>query len=363
MTNHNDDFDRMARAAGAALRRPAPEGALMRVRAVRKRRQVVRTTMVGLAAVAIVVAGVYAAKGDRRVSDAPTTPVPSTVDMPVVESPVALSTVPEGFRPDGRSVRPAGGEATVGAVFVQRDTGGTMTERVVAYLRDDIYRGQPGIGVPTPANLQPVEGSSLTLFTPTRSVRLEYGLGDRGYLILVADHDDLSTTGALTDAMQAIAASLAVEPGLQLGVAGDLPEGWSLATASAPPEEVVPAFYQAFEVDQPDGGNKIMVDNRFIQDSGYPYWVAYQTLAPVTVRGHEGFVTFHNEYGPSGDTPEPTNESAMLIWEETPGHWVTLWAGGMTTEEALALADQLVPVPVGDWGAEGGFATTTTTLG
>lgn len=372
MTDHDDDFDRMARAAGAALRRPAPEDGLMRVRAVRKRRQVVRTTMVGVAGLALLVAGVSLAKGDRtQVGDTPTTSPPTTTVAPVaVQQPLALSTAPDGYAPvgyalAGQGTRPAGGEATRGAVFVQRDATGAIVERVVVYLRDDIYRGEPGIGIPIPQNLAPAEGSALTDFTGDGVARLDYGLFERGYLILEAHYENRTSSGALTDAMQAIAASLLITPGQDLATSGSLPEGWSLATASAPPEEVVPSYFQAFEKAQPGSGNKITVDNRFLVDPGFPYWVAFQTMQPVIVRGHAGYDTFNYDYGTGGDTPQPTDVSSMLIWEEAPGHWVTLWAGGMTTEQALALADQLIPVPVAGWGAVQGAATstTTTTLG
>lgn len=362
MTNHNDDFDRMARAAGAALRRPAPEGALMRVRAVRKRRQVVRTTMVGVAGLAILVAGVSLAKGG---SDDPAG-TPTTVQENV-RYPLGLSATPQGYALRGQGVRPSTGESTRGAVFVKRDGSGTIVERVVLYLRDDIYRGAPGTAIPIPANLAPAEGSELQFFTPNRTVRLSYGLFERGHLILEAYHEDRTTSGALTDAMQAIAASLVIAADSDLVPSGDLPEGWSLATSGPQPWDVAGPYVQAFEVDQPDGGNKVMVENWFV-GPGFPYWMAYQTLQPVTVRGHEGYVTFSNEFGPDGTTATPTNESSMLIWEEAPGHWVTLWAGGMTTEQAVAIADQLLAVSSTDWVPLGDFAgaatgTTTTTLG
>jgi len=365
MTNHDDDFDRMARSAGAALRRPAPEDGLTRVRAVRKRRQVVRTTMVGVAGLAILAAGVFVARGG---SDDPATS-PTTTVQEIVRYPLGLSATPQGYALRGQGVRQSSGESTRGAVLVKRDDSGTIVERVVVYLRDDIYRGVPGAAVPTPANLAPAEGSELQFFTPNRTVRLSYGLFERGHLILEAYHEDRTTSGALTDAMQAIAASLGVGPGVQLAFPGDLPQGWSLATSGPQPWDLTGPYVQAYEVDRPDGGNKVMVENWFVPaSSGFPYWMAYQTLQPVTVRGHEGFVTFSNEYGSDGLTATPTNESSMLIWEEAPDHWVTLWAGGMTTEQALAIADQLTAVASTDWVPLGDFAgatsgTTTTTLG
>ena len=365
MTNHDDDFDRMARSAGAALRRPAPEDGLIQVRAIRKRRQTVRTTMVGVAGLAIVMAGVALAQG-RRDNDAgtPTAPVPATTLAPrPTLRPLALPTVPKRFALAGQGIRPVADENVRGAVFVKRDADNVQIERVIVRLSDEVYRGEPGLQIPIPANLAPAEGSAITLFNSNRAVQMDYGLGNRGSLVLFAYHDDPSSYGALTDEMQQIAATLSFTPGQPIGTVGTLPEGWSLAAAGSLPYDVAPSYVQAFEIDRPDGGNKVIVENRFLHDASFPYWSEFQHMLSLTttIRGHAGFVTVVNNYGPDGASVEPVNVSSMLTWEESPDQWVTLWAGGMTTEQALALADQLVSVPVADWGSKGDFATTTTT--
>lgn len=348
MSDHDYDpeFEQMARAAGAALRRPAPEDGPMRARGIRKHRHVVRATMVGVGALAIVGAGVYIAQG-KSIDDAST---PTTTAAPAAaQYPLAFPTAPDGYALAGQSVRPAVNDGAVrGAVFVKRDATNAIVERVLVELTDDAYNGAPGLALPSPANLAPVSASSSRVVGPGMLVA-EYGLGDRGRLRLWAYHDDPATYGTVTDAMQAVAAALSITPGQDLGAAGTLPEGWSLVAAGSP-ERTEPDYFQAFELDRPDGGKPVTVDNRFTDDQGFPYWMAYQTLQPITVRGHMGFITFYNA-------------SPMLIWEEVPGQWVTLFATGMTTDEALALADQLAPVATANWGPDGvAVPTTTTTL-
>jgi hypothetical protein len=273
--------------------------------------------------------------------------------------PLALSTSPGGDVFTGLGVRPASGEATHGAVFVKRDGQG-ITERVTARLRAEIYRGNPGQGIPIPANLAPAVGSAVTAFTQSRTLRVEYGLGDRGDLIFDAYHDDPSSNAALSNAIQTIAAQLSVIPGHDITVTGALPDGWSLAATGTPPEELVPSYHQT--IDLAAGGHRIIVENRFVDDPAFPFWMSCQTLVPVTVRGHAGYVTFDNDYGPDGTTVKPTKRRSMLIWEESPENWVTLLATDLTSAQAIALADELVPAPVTSWQADTSAAATTTTI-
>ena len=59
----------------------------------------------------------------------------------------------------------------------------------------------------------------------------------------------------------------------------------------------------------------------------------------------------------------PTTSATTLIWEETPGHWITLWVADQTPEQAVALASTLVAIDQTQWHRPGGTAATTTTSG
>ncbi|MDO8391500.1 MAG: hypothetical protein Q7V57_13550 [Actinomycetota bacterium] len=282
----------------------------------------------------------------------------TTVEVAPTGQPLELPAAPEGYAPAGQGIRPAGGEAVRGAVFVQRDANNVQVEEVIVRFGPiNLVSGEtPRTPIPVPANLAPAVQSDIVITQQDRTVRVQYDLGDHGNLMLESFHEDESTSGALADDMQAIAAALLLTPGEPINDEGVLPEGWSLVASGDIPEEIVPGYYQAFEVDRPDGGNKVSVENRFIHDPAFPFWIGYRSMLPVqtvTVRGHAGTVIFVNEYNWDGVSSVPVNESSMLIWEEAPDHWVTLWAGGMTTEQAVALADRLVPVAISDWGAQG----------
>jgi len=51
----------------------------------------------------------------------------------------------------------------------------------------------------------------------------------------------------------------------------------------------------------------------------------------------------------------------ILIWEEAPGHWVTLWVAESTTEKAIAIADGLVALDQDQWQPDGSTTATSTT--
>lgn len=102
MTNHNDPdadarIDEMARAAGGALRRPAPADGIARAQRSKRTKQTTRLAIAGTAVLALGVIGVAAFGGDdpNRVGPADTTTattVPGTGAPTTVDSTVAPST-------------------------------------------------------------------------------------------------------------------------------------------------------------------------------------------------------------------------------------------------------------------------------
>jgi hypothetical protein len=249
-------------------------------------------------------------------------------------------------------------------VFVQRDAQANITERVIVRLGAlSLYNGTQTIT--PPPNLTTATTGDIYMDRPSRTVRVEYGLGALGNLDLEAYHPDEQTDGTLTDQMQQLAAALDVTAGKGISVTGSLPPGWTLAAAGVEPEQAVPSFYQAFEVDSSDGGAKIGIENRMTNDAGYPYWVMDQTLQPVQIRGHAGYVTTQDFFGQANNpgsptVSDPTTSATMLIWEEAPGHWVTMWVADQTTEQAVALATTLVAIDQAQWHLPGGASNTTT---
>lgn len=306
----------------------------------------------------------------RTVAPADSTPTsalpPTTLAAVPASRPLDLSTAPDGLQLVGQGVRPAGGEDVRAAVFVKRDAQNNITERVIArFGAISLYGGSQQ--VTPPANLTTATSGSIFFDRPGRSLRVEYGLGALGNLALDAYHRDEGTTGALSDEMQQIAAALQVDAGRNISVTAPLPDGWTLATVGIEPEQAVPSFYQAFDVDSPDGGAKLMIDNRMVNDAGYPYWAMSQTLQPLEIRGHSGFVTTHEHIPLSSDPnapadPDPTKAATILIWEEAPGHWITMWVADNTTEQAIALASRLVPVGQDQWHMPGAEGPNTTTI-
>ena len=308
----------------------------------------------------------------RTVTPADSTPttlnaLPPTTQVAVAAGrPLELSMAPAGLQLVGQAVRPAGGEDVRAAVFVKRDAQNNITERVIArFGAIGLYGGSQQ--VTPPANLPTATSGSIFIDRSGRTVRVEYGLGTLGNLALDAYRPDEGTDGALSDEMQQIAATLQVDAGRDIRVTATLPDGWTLATVGTEPEQGVPSFYQAFEVDSPDGGAKLMIDNRMVNDSGYPYWEMSRTLQPVEIRGHSGYVTTH-DYGPLSPDPnapvvtDPTNAATILIWEEAPGHWVTMWVADNTTDQAIALANGLVPVGQDQWHIADATAPASTIL-
>lgn len=195
----------------------------------------------------------------------------------------------------------------------------------------------------------------------TTVIHVQFPLGDLGSLTLDSFHLDAATDLAAAEQMEQIAATLQLTSAA-VNVVGALPDGWELAVAGAEPETVTQTYFQAFEVDTPDGGNKILISNMTTNDAGMPYWQMDETLKPMEIRGHAGFLSTH-QYPPTDtNAPPPANpaKATTLIWPETPGHWVIVRADDMDTEQVLAFANQLTPANNAQWQMPGAPATTTT---
>jgi hypothetical protein len=296
---------------------------------------------------------------DQPAAASSTSPI-SVAAVPTMR-PLELADAPNGLKLVGQGIRPAAGQDLQAAVFVKRDTQGNAVDRVIVRIGElSLYVGDRAIS--PPPNL--TTATSGDIHIDSQTVRVEYALGALGNLALDGLHVDEQTDAALADQMQALAAALDVADGKGISVTGQLPAGWELATAGIEPEQTVPSFYQAFEVDTSDGGPKIIVDNRASNDAGYPYWMMAQTLEPAQIRGHDGYVTTQNYYSDAGapgapTVANPTSSVTTLIWEETPGHWVTMWVADQTTEAAIRLANALVAIDQPQWHLPGAAASAT----
>ena len=373
------DLDHRLESAGAALHRAVSHVPTDPITAQRKgvprpadRGAPRRAVLVAAAALIVLGAGGLVLI-ERRPDQGPANPpaaasttAPTAVPAPTIR-PLELAAAPKGLKLVAQAVRPANGGNVRAAVFVERDAQANITERVIVRLGAlSLYNGTQNIT--PPPNLPTATTGDIYIDRPGRTVRVEYGLGALGNLALEAYHPDQQTDATLSDQMQQLAASLDVTAGQAISVTGSLPPGWTLATAGVEPEQAVPSYYQAFEVDTPDGGAKIGIENRMTNDPAYPYWVMAQTLQPVQVRGHAGYVTtqdfFADAHNPDSPTvTDPTTSVTALIWEEAPGHWITMSVADQTTEQAVALATTLVPIDQTQWGLPGVTAATTTTFG
>ncbi len=301
--------------------------------------------LVGVAGLVLLERRPDAEPADRPAA-ASTTPV-SVAAVPTMR-PLELTDAPEGLKLVGQGVRPAAGQDLQAAVFVMRDIDGNVVDRVIARVGElSLYLGDTAISPPT--NL--TTATSGDIYIDSRTVRVEYALGALGNLALDGVHVDEQTDAALAGQMQQLAAALDVADGKGIGVSGQLPAGWELAAAGVEPEQTVPSFYQAFEVDTSDGGPKIIIDNRASNDAGFPYWMMERTLEPAQIRGHDGYVTTQDFYSDAGapTVANPTSAATTLIWEEASGHWVTMWVADQTTEEAIRLANDLVAIDQSQW--------------
>lgn len=281
-----------------------------------------------------------------RPAAASTTPV-SVAAVPTMR-PLELTDAPQGLKLVGQGVRSAAGQDLQAAVFVMRDIDGNVVDRVIARVGElSLYLGETTITPPPSLDT----ATSGDIYIDSRTVRVEYALGALGNLALDGVHVDEQTDAALAEQMQQLAAALDVADGKGITVIGPLPARWELAAAGIEPVQTVPSLYQAFEIDTSDGGPKIIIDNRASDDAGFPYWMMERTLEPAQIRGHDGYVTTQDFYSDAGapTVANPTSAATTLIWEEAPGHWVTMWVADQTTEEAIRLANDLVAIDQSQW--------------
>ena len=341
-----------------------------------------RLLVAGLALAALVVGGLFMI--ERRPAthpaDSPELSTPSvtpTTTTPVFDPtrpPLEFTTTPVGYSLVGQVVRPAGGGQNLrSAVFVHRDTQGIIDGKVLARFGnfsllgpDDGSLLPPQAGffqqaVTPPSNLTAATSGNVYIEKDSRVIHVQFPLGDLGSLTLDSYHLDAATDLDIAQQMQQIAATLQLTPAA-VTVTGTLPDGWELSVAGAEPETVTETYFQAFEVDTPDGGNKILISNMTTNDSGMPYWQMDETLKPTDIRGHAGFVSTHSYPPTNPNFPPPGNpaKATTLIWEETPGHWVIVRADDMDTEQVIAFANQLTPANNGQWQLPGAPAATTT---
>ena len=312
----------------------------------------------------VAAAGVVAAVGvsglivvERRAADGPATvdvtaPTSTTPIFDETHRPLELARAPSGYALAGRGVRAAGGENVRSAVFVRRDAaGGVASKMVVRFGRVSLLGTAGGAStqqvVTPPANLPTAMAGSLVIQRTERVIHLEYDLGTLGGLTLDTRHLDASADLREAEQMEQIAAALTVVEGQDIGVDGPLPDGWQLAANGVEPENATTNVFQAFEIDAPDGGAPIMIGNVATTDDGFPYWAMNDTLRPLVIRAHDGYVSTDSD--PSGIT---------LIWPESPGHWVTIRAD-LPEQQLVALANELSPMSPGAWQATGATATTT----
>lgn len=310
----------------------------------------------GVVAVVVVGALVVASGPSHR-----NTPIgASTTASPTPASssfrPLELPDTPRGYAAVPRVIRPAARDGVKSAVVIKRNGAGAVIDRVIMRAGDLGRYGNPPLRrIFAPTNLPTASDGTVSVNATNGTVRIEFSIGSASSLILEAHHPDPLTREQLATEMEQIVPVLSLAPSNDLSIDGTLPAGWELAVAGNEPETVVPTYLQAFEVDRPDGGAKIIVSNLPINDPGVPYWEMLDTLTTIEVRGHAGHLSL-DSHAYVGPTPVPT-----LIWQEAAGHWVTLRADGMTTEQLLDVADRLTPVS-GDWVPQGGDATTTTAL-
>lgn len=335
------------------------------VRLVRRRESHMRV-LVGAAAVALLVVGI--AWIQARPTDSPSV-IPSDVTSTslagpgVASLPLELTQTPPGYAMVGQVVRPRAEVNLRSAVFVKRDPQGEVIDKVVVRVGDFSLVGfEQGEIVSAPANLPTAGTGRRVIEESSRVVHVEFLVRDFGHLDLASYHQDATTDLQVADQMLAMAATLDLSTA-DISVVGSLPDGWELAVSGLEPGYATEEIFQAFEVDVPEGGNKILISNWMTTDLGMPYWEMDETLDPINVRGHSGFVSTIT-YPPSDPTaPPPPNAggSTSLIWMEAPGHWVTLRGHDMNVEQVLALAEQLTPAVSGQWGETTGVAVTTTT--
>lgn len=323
----------------------------------RPSRRVLVSASVGLAAAAVL--GLLALAPGRS-NDEPGIGASTTVSANPTPTfrPLELPDSPAGYVELPKIVRPAVRDQLRSAVFVKRDGAGNIIERVIARAGDTSQSGRTARRIFSSDNLPTAFDGSVAFSDGTDDVYVQFALGGDANLVLEAHHGDSLTRDALATEMVGIVAVLRLSLANDISFDGALPEGWEMAVTGQEPWNVGPTYVQVFEVDQPDGGAKVIVSNLPSTDPGMPYWEMVDTLTPIEVRGRAGFLSLDSTQ--TGNlAPVP-----ILIWPESDGHWVTLRADGLTAEQLLEVAARLRPAD-GEWtaGSNRNAATTTSLPG
>ena len=315
-----------------------------------------------------------------RPADNPNPSVSTSTTTPLFDPahpPLELANAPAGFALVGQSIRPAGGGQNLrSAIFVHRDGQGIINRKVLARTGNfqligpvdgSLLPPDPAVfyqqAVTPPPNLTAATSGNVYIELDARVIHLQFPLGDLGSLTLDSFNLDAATDLDVAQRLQQYAATLQLTP-TAVTVNAALPEGWELGVSGLEPETVNQNYFQAFEVDTPDGGNKVTISNMSTNDAGVPYWEMDDTLQPIDIRGHAGFVTTHTYPPTNPNFPPPSNPAVAttLIWPEAPGHWIILRADDMNTDQVLALANQLTSASNGQWQQPGAPTPTTTTI-
>ena len=307
---------------------------------------------VSLGVAAAVVGGLIAA-GSRSGGDTTIATPPESLST---FAPLHLATTPTGYATGQKVTRPPGISDVRAAILVKRDASGKVVDKVIARAGTLSEFAGTNTALTVPPNLAGATDGSIQFSSTEEIVRLQFQLVVGRRLLLEAHHPDNLTTERLAGEMQQLVAVLRIDDTNDISVTSALPVGWEFVAAGNEPENAVPTSVQAFEVDRPDGGAKIIVSDIGSDDPALPYWEMLDTLTPLTVRGHDGFVSLDTNVYTGSATPVPT-----LIWQEGPGHWVTLRADGMSTDQLTALAETLTAAD-GEWTSGTAGTTTTTTL-
>jgi hypothetical protein len=337
-----------------------------------------RLLVVGIAIAAFVVGGLLMIQrrpatqpGDSpersisTVASTPTTPVFDTTHPPLelASTPARYSLVVQSVLPFERS------QDLRSAIFVHRDAEGTIDGKVLARFGSfqiigptdgSLLPPQEGFyqqAVIPPTNLAAATSGNVYIELDNRLVLVQYPLGDLGSLTLTSYHVDAATDLSLAQEMQQIAATLQLTPAA-ITVHGPLPDRWDLAVAGAEPVTVTETYIQDFM----SGISAIHISNIATNDVAMPYWQMNETLQPLDIRGHAGYVSTHRYPPLYANASPPSNPATatILIWPETAGHWVIVRADDMNIEQTLALAEDLTPASYGQWQLSGTSVATTT---
>lgn len=172
----DDEFERLARSAGAELRRPAPPDGMKRVRTARRRQQVTRSVMAGGAAVLIVGMGTFVAlRASDDGGDVATLPDP-TVPEPTPTTVAEPTTAPPGTVAPNAAVQDwLAEQSAAGRTLVMRATGdGTDAYGLVASATDG-SSGSAGIVVLANGQTVSIPDDVVAGIGPTMRI---HGLGD-----------------------------------------------------------------------------------------------------------------------------------------------------------------------------------------